>query len=195
MKKALNVILMVFHALVILFCMLSCIYTIAKGGENIGLRIPAVVTLAALISAVYYAISGYKKSVATAHKTMLTFCGAASLMCIFSLMYETKIVASYPFLAAFTAVLFGVCFGLYLVLAFVPNLGKLKSNVIIIIVFVVFYTLYYVCQIAFPGSLIGDGTKYDTMRNMSLVCMSALAFNAGICNHFKYEDKSNRKKE
>ncbi len=191
MKKPLNTVLMVIQGILLVYCILGSIYTIAMGGGH-GLRGPAIVCLAALAATAYYVFSGYKKSSANVYKLMLTLCAAASLMYIVPTVYDVQSITAQPFMPALAATAYGLCFGLYLLLAYVPDLGKTRSNTLIVIIFVIFFALYLYNQICFPGPFVSDGTRYDYMRNLGILSMAALAVNAGICNHFKYEDKAKR---
>ena len=192
MKKPGNSVLMVFQGLLFVFCILCCIYTIVMGGGHGALRGPAIVSIAALAASVFYAVSGYKKSAAKAHKLMLTLSAAAALMCILLVVYDVEALEAHRFMSGLAAVAYGLCFGLYLILTFVPDLGRKKSNTLIVVIFIVFTALYLYSQINFPGPIFSDGSRYNVMRNMNLVSMMALALNAGICNHFKYVDKAMR---
>ena len=192
MKKSITAIVMGIQALAILFCVLSCIYMIVMGGGQGAQRGPAILCLAALAATVYYIAKGHQKTAAKAFKAMLLLCAAASVLCLLPHIYDSALISAMPNAAAFIAIGYALCFGLYLVLALVPDLGKRRSNAIILIVFCVFFAIALFYQINYPGIIFGDGTRADTMRIMRLTCMYWLAVNAGTCIHFKYVDKASR---
>jgi len=192
MKKNTGVIVMWIQVLAVLFCILSCLYILVMGGGQGAHRGPAIVCLAALIATALYTSKGYKKNAAKDYKVMLLLCAAASLLCLLPLIYNSDLIINRTGLAAVLALGYALCFGLYLVLALVPDLGRTKSNTIIIIIFCIFAAATVFFTIYRPGMLFGDGTRADTMRIMRLNCMSWLAVNAGTCNYFKYVDKASR---
>lgn len=192
MKKNISVIEMGIQALAILYCVLSCIYTIFMGGGEGAQRGPAILCLAALAATVFYIAKGHTKSAAKSFKVMLLLCAAASVMCLLPHLYDIDLISAAPNAAAFIAIGYALCFGLYLVLALVPDLGKTKSAIIIGAIFCIFVVIHVFFQITLPGALISDGSRADSMRLMRMTCMCCLSLSAMICIHFKYVDKAAR---
>lgn len=192
MKKGISIFVMAFQALSILYCLLSCIYTLVMGGGTGAQRGPAILCLAALAATVYYICKGHKKTAANAFKLMLLLSAAAAIMCLLPHFYDLDLIGEMPNGAAIIAIAYALCFGLYLVLALVPDLGKARSNTLIVIIFCIFAALIVFYQINRPGAVLTSGTQVNSMRIMRLSCMGCLALNAGTCNYFKYVDKASR---
>ena len=190
-RKTISIILMVIHAIVILGCAASCVFTVVTGTNSGGQQLPAVFCFAALVMTAWYALKGYKKDDAFAFKLVLLFCSAASLVCLVPHMYNLDAINGRPIGAILCALGYAICFGLYLILAFVPDLGKVKSFCIITFIALVFTAVLLSSIILRPGMLAG-GTKFDSMRIFRHACMVELALNVVICYYFKYRDKKAR---
>ncbi len=191
MKSKFSYVILGLQVLSLLFCVLCCIYTLVMGaGEGIQ-RGSAIMCLGALVATAYYVLRGQKKSVAKAYKVMLLFCAAASIMCIVPHIYDTDLLSSMPNAVAIVIIGYAVCFGLFLILALVPDLGKVRTNVIILIIFCIYFATAIFFQIKQPGLLAG-GTRAGTIGIMRLTCMYWLAVNVGTCCYFKYQDKATR---
>ena len=187
-KTVINKIIFGINAFLMVYCALGCIYIIFMGSGT-AQRIPAFINLLSLCAMAYYALKGYKKNEANAYKTVLVLNALASLFCIYPLFFldgemTTAVVISLGFL---------LCFAGYLVLAFVKDLGWKKSNIIIILMFIIFFVLYR-SMIAFqPGAMFNNGgTIFNTMSILRIQCMLITVANVGICNYFKYQDKKQR---
>lgn len=120
---------------------------------------------------------------------MLLCCALASLMCLVPLAYDTEAIANWQFGVALCSVVYALCFGAYLILALVPNLGKVKSDALIGFTFAAHLAVYIFLRINQPAA--GDSI-FSTMRAMRHHCMFLLALVVLICNYFKYRDKAAR---
>lgn len=192
MKKTASILIICIQVLLLAFCALCCVYTIVMGAGSGGQQLPAVTALIALIATAYYALGQYRKVAAKAYKIMLLFCALASLMCIVPHMYNMDAISLRPIGSIVCVIGYAVCFGLYLILALVPDLGKAVTGVLIAVIFCGFFAVHLSSIILRPGPIFGDGTRFDTMRIMRHTCMWALALNVGICSYFKYKDKAAR---
>ena len=192
MKNEKNAAVMALQGLLITFCMLCCIYTIVMGTGSDGQQLPAITCLAALAATVYYVYWGYSKSGANAFKTMLLFCALAALMCIVPALYNKEMISRLPTATTLCVLGYAVCFGLYLILALVPDLGKKKTFAIILFLFLFHEAVFFTTLILQPGAVVSDGTRFDSMRGMRLSCMVVLDINTAICSYFKYRDKAAR---
>ncbi len=192
MRKVINMAAMALQGIIIAFCALSCIYTIYMGTGSAGQQLPALTCLMALAATVYYMVKGYTKAAAVAYKVMLLFCALAALMCIVPTLYNAEAFSNIPIAVTLCVLGYAVCFGLYLILALVPNLGKRATFSIIIFMFLFHEAVFWTTFILQPGTVIRDGTRFDTMRELRHSCMVVLAVNAGICSYFKYRDKAAR---
>ena len=189
MNKTANKILMVFNAFLIVYCALGCIYIIFMGSGS-AQQIPAFINLLSLCAMAYYALSGYKKSSANAYKTVLVL---NALACLFSIFPSFFLEVKNPTIAFSVRLGCLLCFIGYLVLAFVKDLGRKKSNIIIILIFLIYLSVYIITLALKPGAMFGNsGTRFDTMRILRIQCMLITAANVGICNYFKYQDKKQR---
>ena len=184
-----NKIIMIVHAVVMLFCALTCVYTIIRGSGSGGQQLPAAMCLAALFVTLWYAIQGYKKSVAEYYKLMLWFCASSSLMCIVPHMYNTAAEGFMPTGYVLCTLGYALCFGIYLILAFVPDLGRVKSSVLIGMVFLFYVVVFIFSIINKTETLTDGGASIDLMRIFRQATMWVLALSVGISTHFKYSDK------
>ena len=167
-------------------------YTIVKGGGSGGQQLPAFTCLAALIATALYVFKGHRKSAAGAFKIMLAFCALASLMCLVPLTYNLDAINNWPVAAALCAVGYAMCFGAYLILALVPDLGKARSYALIAFSFAVHLAVYVFVKIKQPAAA-GEGRSvYYTMRAMRYHCMFLLDIVVWFCDYFKYRDKAAR---
>ena len=192
-KKGVNKVVFAVHVLLVVYCILCCNYTVIMGTGGGGQQVPAIVAMAALCSTLYYMFSGYKKSAAKSYKLMMILCGAVSLTCLFPHTYNSVVLNESTFAAAICSMGYAVGFGLYLMLAFVPDLGKTKSMIILAVIFCAYLSVLIFSIVNQPGVMISDsGTRYDSMRIMRHTTTTVLAANAAVCTYFKYEDKSAR---
>lgn len=193
MKNRITTVVMALLALDVLFCAGCCIYTLVKGGGSGGQQLPAITCLFALIATAHYAFMGYKKSAAGAFKVMLICCALASLMCLVPLTYNLDAINSWPVAAALCNIGYAMCFGAYLILALVPDLGKARSYALIAFAFCVHLAVYVFILIKQPGAAAGEGGKlFHTMRAMRHHCMFLLDIVVWFCDYFKYRDKAAR---
>ena len=192
MRREGNTALMALQGIVIAFCVLSCIYTIFMGSGSDGQQLPAITCLAALAATVYYIYWGYTKAAANAYKTMLLFCALAALICIVPALYNSEAISRIPTATTLCVLGYALCFGLYLILALVPDLGKKKTFAIILFLFLFHEAVFFTTLFLQPGAIVGDGTRFDTMRGLRHSCMVVLDINAWICSYFKYRDKAAR---
>ena len=189
MNKTLNKTLNIFNTFLTAICVLGCLRILVRGsGSN--QQIPAFITLVSLCAMAYYAYKGYKKNDANTYKTVLVLNALASLSCIYPLFFNN---AGGPTAVSVISLGYLLCSIGYFVLAFVKDLGFKKSNMIIILIFLIYLAIYISVHILKPGYLFGNsGTLFDTMRIRRLQCMLVTAANVGICNYFKYQDKKQR---
>ena len=192
MKNRITTVIMVILGLDVLFCAGCCVYTIVKGGGSGGQQLPAFTCLAALIATAHYAFMGYRKSAAKAFKAMLLCCALASLMCLVPLTYNVDAISSWPLGAALCAIGYAMCFGAYLILALVPDLGKARSYALIAFALCVHLAVYVFVQIKQPSAAGEGGNLYHTMRAMRHHCMFLLDIVVWLCDYFKYRDKAAR---
>lgn len=192
MNKKPNKVIMIVQFLLAIFCALCCIYTIIMGDDSGAQQLPAFTILTALISTVYYAMNGYQKDVSSMYKTMMILCAISALMCIVPHMYNYEIINNMPVRSTLCVLGFALSFSFYLMLAFVTDLGERKTNILIAMIFFFFLIVFVSSIVTQPGSMFGDGTRYDSMRSMRHFSMMVLAINAGICSYFKYQDKKVR---
>ena len=181
--------IMIVHAVVMLLCALSCIHTIVKGSGSGGQQLPAVMCLAALIVTFWYAIQGYKKSVANYYKLMLGFCACASLMCIVPHMYNSAAQGFMPTGYVLCTLGYALSFGIYLILALVPDLGMVKSGALIGVVFTFYVVIFIFSLVNQTETLTPGGSSTDLMRIFRQATMWVLALSVGISTYFKYTDK------
>jgi hypothetical protein len=179
-------------ALDALFCAGCCVYTIIKGGGSGNQQLPAITCLFALIATAHYVFKGHKKSAANAFKIMLGCCALASLMCLVPLTYNLDAINNWPLAASLCAIGYALCFGAYLILALVPNLGKARSYALIAFAFLVHIAVYLFIKINRPAALGEEGSTYYTMRAMRHHCMFLLDIVVWFCDYFKYRDKAAR---
>ena len=184
-----NRIIMIVHAAVMVFCALTCAYTIVRGSGSGGQQLPAVMCLASLVVTFWYAIQGYKKTVAKYYKLMLGFCACASLMCIVPHMYNTAAEGFMPTGYVLCTLGYALCFGIYLTLALVPDLGRVKSSMLVGIVFLFYVVIFIFSLTNKTGTLTTGGASTDWMRIFRQATMWVLALSVGISTHFKYTDK------
>ena len=190
MRKKTDNIIMAVQGLVILYCSLTCIYTIVMGKETGGQQLPAAMCLAALIVAARYVLKGYVKEEAKVYKLMLLLSAATALLCLVPHVKDPDI--SQPIGSILCTIGYILCCGLYLVLALVQDLGKTKSNIIVLVIFLFYLAVLISCLIYRPGMMMGEGTRADSMRIFRHICMIELAVNAGLSVYFKYRDKEAR---
>ena len=187
-----NRIVMIGHMVLMAVCALSCIYTIVRGAGSGGQQLPAVMCLAALVVTFWYAIQGYKKSAAKYFKLMMVFCAFASLLCIVPHMYNTAAEGFMPTGYVLCTLGYALCFGIYLILALVPDLGLIKSSVLIGIVFLFYIVVFLFSVVNQTGTHTSGGASTDWMRVFRQATMWVLALSVGISIYFKYSDKARR---
>jgi hypothetical protein len=107
-------------------------------------------------------------------------------------MYNLDAINGSPVGAVLFALSYALCFGFYLMLAFVQDIGKLKSFLMIGFIFLFHLIALMFSMILRPGKMLGDGTSFDSMRIFRHTTMVVLAINVCICIYFKYRDKSAR---
>ena len=188
-KTVTNKIIFGLNAFLTVYCAAGCIYILFMGSGS-GQVIPAFINLLSLCAMAYYALKGYKKNDANTYKTVLVLNALASLFCIYPLFFvensETSAIIS-------ISLRYLLCCAGYLVLAFVKDLGFKKSNAIIIVIFLIYLSIYITVLALVPGAMFGNsGTIFDTMRILRIQYMLITAANVGICNYFKYQDKKQR---
>ena len=193
MNKTINTVILAIQGFVLVFCALCCVYTIVLGSGSGGMQLPAAAILVALCATAYYALEGHKKSAAGSYKIMLLLNALSSLLCIVPHMFNMDAINEVPIWSTITVIGYVLCFGAYLVLALVPDLGMKKSNILIIFIFAVYMIVFINSVRLRPGAMLGDGTRFDSMRIMRHLCMWQMAINTGICNYFKYQDKKAHK--
>ncbi len=192
MKKGNYTVMTVIQCLLLLACAGYCIYTVINGAGSGGQQWPAIACLLAVVATLDYLLRGYRKAAARAYRIMVLCCALASLLCLVPHTFNYTATAQAPVASALCALGYGMCFGAYLLLAFVPDLGAAKSTALIGFVFLVHLAVFTCCLIMQPGKLIGNGTIFDSMRAARHFCILVLAVNVAICTHFKYTDKAER---
>lgn len=192
MKDKVTKVVMALLALDVLFCAGCCVYTLIKGWGSGGQQLPAITCFAALIATAHYVLLGYKKSAAGAFKAMLICCAFASLMCLVPLTYNLDAINSWPVATALCNIGYAMCFGTYLILALVPDLGKARSYALIAFALCVHLGVYVFIKIKQPGIAGEGGSVFNTMRAMRHHCMFLLDIVVWFCDYFKYRDKAAR---
>jgi len=192
MKKGVNTAITIFQGLLALACAGICVYTIINGAGSNGQQWPAIACLLALVATLDYAFRGYRKSAARAYRVMILCCALASLLCLVPHTFNNTATAAAPVASALCAMGYAMCFGVYLLLAFVPDLGEAKSAGLLGFIFLIHLAVFICCLILQPGKFFGNGTIFDSMRAGRHFSILVLTINAAVCTHFKYTDKAER---
>ena len=190
MKKGIHTALMVIQGLLALVCIGYCTYIVLNGSG--GQQWPAAVCLPAVLMTLDYAVRGYRKTAVRAYRIMLVFCALASLLCLVPHTFNVRGAAEAPVASALCAIAYAMSFSAYLLIAFVPDLGKARSAVLHGFIFLAHLAVFICCLILQPRELIGNGTIFDSMRAARHISILALAINAAICTWFKYSEKAER---
>ena len=122
----------------------------------------------------------------------MVFCAFASLMCIVPHMYNSAAQGFMPTGYVLCTLGYALCFGIYLILALVPDLGMIRSSVLISIVFLFYMVIFIFSVVNRTGALTPGGASTDWMRVFRQATMWVLALSVGISIYFKYNDKARR---
>ena len=175
--KAIVIINLVF----IFFCLFSNAAFLADDtGAERSFNFECIFNIVALLSAMHYIVSGYTKDAAKYYKV---FAGLYALASVVSLLYMYLHADASLFHFAATAVVFG----LIIILAVAPNLGKARSLTLCGIVIALrladlILAFFTVTESAWPLWMI----------YMSFFSQLVLAVLLGIMNYAKYLDKAAR---
>lgn len=191
MKKRVHTVILVFQGLLALACAGYSIYMVINGAG--GLRWPAAACLAALLATLDYAIREFRKAAARAYRGMILCCALASLLCLVPHTVSDAAAAGTPVVSALCAIGYALCFGAFLLIAFVPDLGEAKSAALLGFVFLAHLAVFTLCLIRLPGPVNGGGPSFELLRAALHFCILVLTVNAAICTHFKYVDKAERR--
>lgn len=189
-KKSPAIILMnLWFAVFMLVAAAACIHMIAIQRSQ-HTHMAAASALVAICTMTYYSLKGHKKADANFLKTALLCCAGAQFFAIIPMILKERVLNERDVIAILSCAAF---FGIYLVLALVPDLGKKKSLTLSAIMAVDCAATVIVLIALHPGAVRGvAGANAQTMENMRMVVLSMLANAAFVCEWFKYQDKAAR---
>lgn len=181
-----NKFLMVYNLLGIALCLIGNIYLIVISEFSPLLYVGELFMLIAMVSALLYIFSNYKKEGAMHLRRFLHFYAASELA---SILYIVNL--GDPVKSIIIASLKIVIFGLLLILSSTKNLGKEKSLLFIRTILVV-NLLMLVMILLLNHGMIRNG---DLGSTTLLVCIGSnftLSMSALLCIYAKYLDKEKR---
>lgn len=180
-EKSLFKTVVIVNLVFIFFCLFSNAAFLADDtGAERSFNFACIFNIVALLSAMHYIVRGYTKDSAKYYKV---FAGLFALSSLVSLLYMYVDAEDTLFQVASTAVIFG----LIIILAVAPNLGKKRSLILCGIAIVIrladlIVAFFTVKESAWPLWMI----------YMSYFSQLVLAVLLGIMNYAKYLDKAAR---
>lgn len=178
-KKGLDLIILIVNLLGVVLAVAAAIFTIARKAENSFLLITALLTILALLAALFYFLKGAGKNAAGFFKLFMSFYALAEFCSIIS---ASGLTVNQPAAIAVSAAIFA----LLILLAAGTDLGKTKSVLICVGILVL-------SVISLAGAIIlFGGTPLGLVLTLRAAANLVLAVLTGIMVIAKYVDKTRR---
>ena len=178
-KNSLYKALLIVNLICLLVGVLAMISIIVGPTANIYMRISGIFVLLALVFAAYYILMGYQKADAKFYKLFQTFFGFAQLVAILDIGIT---VGEYlPVLISC------LLFGLFIYMVLIKNLGKQRSQILCLVIFVL-----SVLDLLAGVSKVPCTDMYGTLVLIRNIAKILLTIMFCIMTYAKYLDKAAR---